>query len=460
MNEKIEQCFGEIAINKKLVADLKLRESRTIPSFVEEWLVAKFSDPSEQSMETRRKITSFMAEHLPSKNDKEKIKWKLSNGNSVVILDKYTIRIDLKKGLTLVTIPSLDLTDGLVSEEVIHNNPEILVGGQWGAGRLQVVSHGKVQAVQLIDFKPMQSGKINLEQMVSARKNFSTSEWVDVLVRTMGCEPSAYSDRQKRYLILRLLPMIQNNLNMMELAPKGTGKSFIFSNLSRYVWLNSGGALSEAQLFYNLSSKQLGLMATNDVLVLDEGQSIQFKGESDIHAKFKAYLESGEFSRGAEKVTSECGLMILANIELHNAQPKRLDFIRELPKMFHDDALLDRFHGIIPGWEIPRFTKDKITTGIGLKADAFGEYLHQLRSVSDVEFPYGKTPIFGGDIRDTKAVERISSALSKLLMLNPEDIDYEEYVLKPALELRTMVRQQISFMNPSEFSPELNVTTI
>ncbi|MEZ8678437.1 BREX system Lon protease-like protein BrxL [Vibrio lentus] len=460
MNEKIEQYFGGMAINKKLVADLKLRESRTIPSFVEEWLVSKFYDPAEDQGDTRKKITKFMSEHLPSKNDKEHIKWKLNSGHEMVLLDKFSVRTDLKKGVTFVTIPSIDLNDGLVAEEVILSCPEILAGGQWGAGRLRVVSHGKGKAVKLIDFKPMQSGKIDLEQMVLARQNFSTQEWIDLLVRTMGCEPNAYGDRQKRYLILRLLPMVQNNLNMIELAPKGTGKSFIFSNLSRYVWLNSGGALSEAQLFYNLSSKQLGLMATNDVLVLDEGQSIQFKGENDIHAKFKAYLESGEFSRGGEKVTSECGLMILANIELHNSQPTRPDYIRELPKMFHDDALLDRFHGILPGWEIPRFSKDKITTGVGLKADAFGEYLHQLRSVSDMEFPYGRIPMLGGDIRDTKAIERTSSALSKLLMLNPEDADYEEYVLKPAMELRAMVRRQISFMNPSEFSPELNVSII
>ena len=458
MNEKIKSNFGLLAIDKKLVLDLKLRENRTIPSFVEEWLVSKFSDSSESISETRKKITSFMSEHLPSKNDKEKLKWKLNNGNSLVVLDKYSVKTDLNKGITLVTIPSLDIIDGLVSDEVIYSCPEILDGGQWGAGRLQVVANGKGRAVKLIDFKPMQSGKIDLELMVAARKKFSILEWIDVLVRTMGCEPLAYTESEKRHLILRLLPMIQNNLNMMELAPKGTGKSYIYSNLSRYVWLNSGGALSEAQLFTNLSSKQLGLLATNDVLVLDEGQSIKFKGENDIHAKFKVYLESGEFSRGGEKVTSECGLMILANIELHNSSPVRRDYIRELPKMFHDDALLDRFHGIIPGWKIPRFSKDKISTGYGLKADAFGEYLHQLRAASDNDFPYGKVPELGGDIRDTKAVERTASALSKLLMINPEDLEYEEFVLGPAMELRRAVRQQISFMNPNEFTPELNVT--
>ena len=189
MNEKIKSNFGLLAIDKKLVLDLKLRENRTIPSFVEEWLVSKFSDSSESISETRKKITSFMSEHLPSKNDKEKLKWKLNNGNSLVVLDKYSVKTDLNKGITLVTIPSLDIIDGLVSDEVIYSCPEILDGGQWGAGRLQVVANGKGRAVKLIDFKPMQSGKIDLELMVAARKKFSILEWMVVLVGTMGCEP-------------------------------------------------------------------------------------------------------------------------------------------------------------------------------------------------------------------------------------------------------------------------------
>ena len=167
-----------------------------------------------------------------------------------------------------------------------------------------------------------------------------------------------------------------------------TGKSFIYANLSRYVWLNSGGGLSQAQLFMKLNTNEIGLLGGKyDFLVLDEGQSINFKGADDIYAKFKVYLESGQFSVGSKKVTSECGLIILANIPLTlEGQPHQADYIRHLPEMFHDSALIDRFHGIIPGWKIPRFTTNHAAQGVGIKADVFGEYLHQLRTFRHHEF--------------------------------------------------------------------------
>jgi ATP-dependent Lon protease len=147
--------------------------------------------------------------------------------------------------------------------------------------------------------------------------------------------------------------------------------------------------------------------------------------------------------------------MILANIDIFNGQPSKKDYIRHLPEMFHDDALMDRFHGIIPGWEIPRFETRCAAQGVGIKADVFGEYLHQLRVVSSVEFPFGETPELTGDIRDAKAVSRLAAALSKLLMLNPDHPDYEHYVMEPAQSLRKRVRGQLAALNPNEFDPWL-----
>ncbi|WP_432740337.1 BREX system Lon protease-like protein BrxL [Methylobacter sp. G7] len=191
--------------------------------------------------------------------------------------------------------------------------------------------------------------------------------------------------------------------------------------------------------------------------MLDEGQSITFKGADDIHAKFKDYLESGQFSVGGKKITSECGLIILANIDLFEGQPRQADYIRHLPEMFHDSALMDRFHGIIPGWKIPRFTTDCAAQGMGIKADVFGEYLHQLRTVSHLEFPFGDCPMLKGDSRDVKAVLRLASALSKLLLINPDHDDYEEYVFNPAKDLRARVRSQLLELNPQEFLKPIDV---
>ncbi len=455
---KIRETFHELTIDKSLVRDLNIRDKRTIPSFVEEWLISRFQGADKSNSDVYNDVTSFMSKHLPAKTEKEKIKYQLQRNESVVLLDRFDARIDIKKDRKLLSIPCIDERNAHVTNEVLEKNQSLLEGGQWGAGRLVVREEGNEKVVELVEFHPMQSGTVRLEQLIQARKEFNTQEWIGLLMRTMGYEPSAYTDEQQKTVLLRLLPLVQNNLNMMELAPKGTGKSFIYSNLSRYVWLNSGGALTQAQLFMNLNTKEVGLIGKYDLLVLDEGQSIHFKGADDIHAKFKDYLESGQYTVGAEKVTSECGLIVLANINLFEGLPREPDYIRNLPEMFHDDALIDRFHGIIPGWKIPRFTTESAAKGYGIKADVFGQFLHQLRLVSHAGFPYGDVPRLKGDSRDVKAVTKLASALSKLLLLNPDAPEYGKYVMQPAIELRLRVRQQLAELNPNEFRAEVDVS--
>jgi ATP-dependent Lon protease len=457
LDTKIYAHFSNIVIDKALVRSLKIREKRTIPSFVEEWLISRFQKEGKTNADIYQDVTAFMSKHLPAKTDKERIKHELLSGKEVVILDRFNLRIDIAKDKKLLSIPCIEETNARVSNDVIDKNPLLLEGGQWGAGRLIVKPEGKINVIEMVEFNPMQSGKVDLNTLIQARQHFTTREWIFLLLRTMGYEPTAYNESQQDNLILRLLPLVQNNVNMMELAPKGTGKSYIYSNLSRYTWLNSGGALTQAQLFKNLNTKEIGLIGRYDLLVLDEGQSISFKGADDILAKFKDYLESGHYSIANDKINSECGLIILANIEIHNNRPRRYDYIRHLPKLFQESALIDRFHGIIAGWEIPRFTTDSAALGVGIKADIFGEYLHQLRVVSHDEFPFGQCPSLKGDSRDVKAVTRLASGLSKLLLLNPEHEDYENYVLKPAKELRQRVRSQLAELDPNEFKSVIDV---
>ncbi|MDM8545782.1 BREX system Lon protease-like protein BrxL [Candidatus Venteria ishoeyi] len=457
-DHKLISIFGDISIDKAAVRDLKIRDARTITSFVEEWLVSRYQQPGKSNAQVYADITDFMSKHLPTKNEKQTIKHRLNQGESIVLLDRFTVSVDIKKKQSFIKIPCLDENNAVVDNGVLDANPGLLSGGQWGAGRLYVRPEGNAHIIELVEFKPMQSGQVRLDNIIEARQQFSTQEWIHVLLRTMGYEPSAYSEAEQCRIILRLLPLVQKNLNMMELAPKGTGKSFIYDNLSRHVWLTTG-KLSRAQLFKNLNTKEEGLLARFDVLVLDEGQSLEFTGSGDIHANFKNYLESGHYSIGQDKVTSECGLMLLANIDLSsNKQPRRPDYIRHLPEMFHDDALMDRFHGIIPGWEIPRFRTEHAAQGPGIKADVFGEYANQIRIAGHYELPYGEVPILKGDTRDKNAVERLAKALSKLLMLNPDDAEYENYVLHPAMDLRKRVRTQLAELNPHEFSAALDVS--
>ena len=460
LDRKIVALLGDLTIDKEQVRRLKIRDARTITTFVEEWLVSRYDQPGKDEEQIYQDISTFISKHLPAKSEKEGIKNRVLSGESVVVLDRFWVRVDVTKGKRFVTIPCLDENKAETSNALLNEHPGLLTGGQWGAGRLNLREEARGNVIDLIDFRPMQSGQVKLQALVDARKEFSTEEWLAVLLRTMGYEPSAYEEQQRRNLLLRLLPLVHKNLNMMELAPKGTGKSFIYSNLSRHVWLATG-SLSRAQLFKNLNTKEEGLLARFDLLVIDEAQSINFQGEDDIHANFKSYLESGHYSIGQDKITSECGLMILANINMDDrGLPSRPDYIRQLPKMFQDDALLDRFHGILPGWEIPRIRLQHFAQGPGIKADVFGEYAHQIRTASTRVFPYGQVPDMKGDTRDVKAVERLARALSRLMMLNPDQEGYEEYVLQPAIGLRERVRTQLASINPSEFPPSVQIEVI
>lgn len=460
LDRKIASTLGDLTIDKEQVRRLKIRDTRTITTFVEEWLVSRYDQPGREQSEIFRDISAFMSKHLPNKNEKETIKNRLLTGESVVLLDHFSVRVDLQKGKRLVTIPCLEETKAETSLTLLDEHPGLMSGGQWGAGRLSVREEAKGNVIELIEFRPMQSGRVNLEALIEARQAFNTAEWLAVLLRTMGYEPEAYKEHERRSIVLRLLPLVHKNLNLMELAPKGTGKSFIYSNLSRHVWLATG-SLTRAQLFKNLNTKEDGLLARFDLLVIDEAQSIDFRGEDEIHSNFKSYLEASHYSIGREKITSECGLMILANITLdHQSRPVRADYVIELPEMFHDDALLDRFHGIIPGWEIPKITLQHYAQGPGIKADVFGEYAHQIRTASASSFPFGEVPLLKGYSRDVTAVERLARGLSRLFMLNPGHPDYKEYVLDPAIALRNRVRSQLALVNPSEYSSTVKIEVV
>jgi ATP-dependent Lon protease len=460
LDRKIASTLGDLTIDKEQVRRLKIRDTRTITTFVEEWLVSRYDQPGREPSETFGDISAFMSKHLPTKNEKESIKNRLLTGESVVLLDHFSVRVDVKKGKRFVTIPCLEERGAETSITLLDDHPGLMSGGQWGAGRLSLREEAKGNVIELIEFRPMQSGRVKLEALIEARHAFTTGEWLGVLLRTMGYEPDAYKEHEQRSIVLRLLPLVHKNLNLMELAPKGTGKSFIYSNLSRHVWLATG-SLTRAQLFKNLNTREDGLLARFDLLVIDEAQSIDFRGEDEIHSNFKSFLESGHYSIGQEKITSECGLMILANIDLdHQARPVRADYVMGLPEMFHDDALLDRFHGIIPGWEIPRITVQHYAQGPGIKADVFGEYAHQIRTASTASFPFGEVPAMKGDSRDVNAVERLARGLSRLFMLNPGHPDYWVFVLEPAIALRERVRSQLAAVNPREYSPTVKIEIV
>ena len=266
----------------------------------------------------------------------------------------------------------------------------------------------------------------------------------------MGFNHHLYTERQKILLICRLVPMVEPRYNLVELAPKGTGKSFVFENMSRYAAVRSG-AITPAVLFFNDSRKTPGLITRYDCVVIDEAQKVKADTSGELTALLKSYLEAGRFARGsASSINAEAGLVMLANIDLdHNKRPinEQLGLFRVFPNFLRETAFIDRFSGLLPGWDLPRISKDTPSKTIGLKGDIFGEILHSLRS--DISYrDYIKTNMElqnCDDMRDSKAVEAGAAGLLKILFPDQDPVEEEfyQYCVNPALELRQRVRDEL-----------------
>ena len=459
IDNKIEQAFPDVCVHKGLAASVGL-SGRVIPAFVSDWLVSRYR--SDDGGVDGDAVRRFVSRYLPDKKQKESLLYELRNGNQLKILDSYSVRVHPTMGDLQLKIPSLDIT-GRVSEKIVEEHPLLLMGNVWGSGTLTWMPKRDKQnryEVVMSAFSPMQAARIDLEYFLNQRREFELEEWLVLLTRTMGYDECKYSNRQKMLLLTRLLPLIEPRVNIMELAPKGTGKSYIFSQLSRHAWLISGGVVTRAQLFYNMNRQQAGIISSYDVVVLDEIQTIKLSNEGEIIGALKGYLESGEFRVMGFHGSSDAGFVILGNIPIEDARPRDENCLQELPTWLNSQnatALLDRFHGLVPGWELPRIETSSLCQSFALRADYFGEVLYALRPQQEhMAFVKEHTEALG-DLRDTRAVQRLASGYLKLLFpdIHSATIDYfNEFCLKPAIELRSNIRREMAILDP-EFSPNI-----
>lgn len=459
--QKAREHFAEVIINKSLIHEAGFG-ARAIPTYVGEWILSRYIEDGEFTEETRGKIAQFIAKYLPAKGQKDEIKNALLSQQVVTLLDDFSVTINLKSGQRQLRIPFLDLSDAFLNGDIVEKNQLLLSSGVWGVGALFYIPpdgedqrHGEVW---LRDFKPFQVGALDLDYYTECRQYFTLDEWRDLLISSMGFNPSIYTDRQKLILLTRMLPFIESRVNLVELAPKGTGKSFVYDNLSRYARVVSGGKVSPAVLFHNLSSNTPGLVTRYDAVVFDEVQSIAGDAAGELIAGLKVYLESGKFSRGKTEATSEAGFVMLGNITLdadHRPLHQDHGIFKEIPNFLQETAFIDRIHGIIPGWEMPRVSKDTPSRCLGFKGDFFAEVLHRMRSgVRYGDFVKMNIKLDGcNDLRDRKAIMRLASGYLKLLFpdLNATPDEFREQCVIPAVELRQRVRDELHKMD-SEYA--------
>ncbi len=465
LDSKIKMVFPEESVLKNRDR-YSVFSGFSIPSFVKDWLIKMFTDENDELNEydLKRFINNNLA------NNQDNIKWTiLTEHKDITLLARIIIEPDVKKDKLNFSVPDagLKMNECKIPHHVASNHPELKGGEVWGIITLDYLppdNNKKDGFIVLDDFKSFKPYTVDFDYFSSKRNQFTLMEWVDLLIRSMEYNPDGFdSFTQKLLFISRLLVFVEPNLNMMELAPKGTGKSYVFSNLSKYGWIVSGGTVTRAKLLYDISRESPGLIQQYEFLALDEIETIKFQDENELRGALKNYLESGSFTVAKYKGDSNCGLMVLGNIPLdENRNPLSKQYFANLHKFFMDPALLDRFHGFIEGWYLPRMREELKINGYGLNVEYFSEILNEMRRVPEFEVVVQQLLEIPpkADTRDTKAIIRIATAYLKLLFPHVRTIDdinkeeFEEYCLKPAMHMRGIIKHQISLID-MEFRDEL-----
>ena len=415
-----------------------------------------------------------MERHIPGKDSD--IKSRLMKGETIQILVRVVVESDLKTGIFKFSVPDIGIksNEGRVSEFVMRSLKEGMKEGEnWGIVTLDYVrpEDGEKGYAELVKFKPFKPYTPDIDYYCEARKQFTTNEWIDFIVRCMEYNPDSSqfeSYTQKLLFISRLLVFCEPNLNLIELAPKGTGKSYIFNNLSKYGWMISGGKVTRAKLFYDMASNKPGIIPNYEFVSMDEIKTIVFGNQEELQGALKGYLENGSFTMGQAKQSSTAGLILLGNINLDDHRmPVNKRYFQELPEVFHDTALLDRFHGMIEGWYLPRITEDLKLEGYSLNVEYFSELLSMQRKIS--RYAAIVTEMLdipkNADTRDTTAVIRLATGYMKILFPHVKSVtdisreEFETYCFKPAYEKRKIVRMQLSIadMEYSAKMPDIKV---
>lgn len=460
MIDKLKEYFDDMVVYKNLKKS-NFFSALSLPSFLRDWLLKRFADDNGQF--DIEQLSAYIKEFLPRKDDWVSIKDRIVIDNEKVkFLAKISVDIDIKAQEVSFCLPDFGLKkkDTIIEQNVWDNCKSELIGGKeiWGVvelGYKPFISKAEPGRIKLVSFKNFCPYQIDIDYYKDVRNKFTTKEWLDVLLGAIDYNAEGYdSEKEKLAMLTRLLPFIEKRLNLIELAPKGTGKSYLFGRVSKYGWLSSGGVMSRAKMFFDQTKREQGLVCDNDFVALDEVQTISFTDVDEMRAALKGYMESGVFTVGNYEGTADSGIVLLGNIKKESMSEYE-NMLDELPRIFHESALIDRFHGFIKGWEIPRMHDDLKINGWALNSEYFSEILHHLRD--DVSYRAVVDELLivpeRADTRDTEAVKRICTAYLKLLfpnVKNAEDVnllEFKRYCVKPAVNMRSIIKFQLGILD-------------
>lgn len=457
LHEKLKKCYAGKIVRKDLTK--KIKEGANVPVYVLEYLLGMYcSSQNDDEIEAGvDNVKRILADNFVRPDEAQKILSQLRQRGNFTVIDKITVNLNIKEDTYEAEFSNLGLKKISIDESYPTQFDRLLSGGIWCIVQLSYEyveedSHGTPISIRKLT--PIQMPHVDMDEFKAGRQEFSKEEWMDLLLRSSGMEPTALEYRTKWLLLTRMLPLVENNFNLCELGPRSTGKSHIYKEISPNSILVSGGQTTVANLFYNMGRKTIGLVGLWDCVAFDEVAGINFKDKDGIQI-MKDYMASGSFARGKEEKAASASMVFVGNIN------QSVDVLLKTsslfdpfpPEMGQDTAFLDRIHAYIPGWEIPKFRPEHFTDDYGFITDYMAEFMRELRKEQhgdelDKYYRLGKNL----NQRDTIAVRKMVGGFIKLLYPNGqyEKNDMEE-ILQVSLELRRRVKEQLKKIGGMEF---------
>lgn len=457
LSMKLNQHFAGKVVRKDLTQ--KLKQGANVPIYVLEYLLGMYcATDDEDSIDAGvERVKNILADNFVRPDEAEKIKSKIREMSRYTVIDKLTVKLNEKKDIYVAEFSNLGLKNVEISSKYVKDFEKLLGGGIWCIVKLQYYYEEGVKNPNpfiIEQVTPIQMPNMDMDELVEGRKHFTKDEWIDILIRSIGMEPTQIDDKVKWHMLLRMVPLCENNYNMCELGPRGTGKSHLYKEISPNSILVSGGQTTVANLFYNMSQRKIGLVGMWDTVAFDEVAGITFKDKDGIQI-MKDYMASGSFARGKEEKAASASMVFVGNINQSvDVLLKTSHLFEPFPEAIaYDSAFFDRIHYYLPGWEVPKMRPELITDSFGFITDYLAEYLRHMRKTTygDVIDRYFK---LGNNLnqRDVIAVRKTVSGLVKLLYPHGEysKEDVEE-ILRYALVGRRRVKEQLKKIGGMEF---------
>ncbi len=483
LDRKILDAFPGKVVRKDLTNLMK--KGANVPTYVLEYLLGMYcaTDDEEVIKTGVEKIKRILSENYVRPDQSEYVKSKIKENGQYTVIDKITVELDDRVDKYIARFINLKMDPFEIPSDIVVHNEKLLIGGIWCIIKIEYVGlnnndddedyevdpFGETQKkkkkkekknkyaspFQIASLKPIQMPNLDMDEFIECRSQFTKEEWIDVLMKSAGYNPDDLTYKQKLHYLLRFVPFIQKNYNLVELGPRGTGKSHVYSELSPYSILMSSGTTTVSNMFYNMASRRVGLVGNWDCIAFDEVAGIT-SANGDMVQIMKNYMANGSFARGADSISSDASIAFEGNTFRSVADMMRTTNLFEpFPDDFNNDsAFFDRIHAYLPGWETPKLRASLFTKGYGLISDCFSEFCHGMRKI-DFTNSFGEYFSLNSkfNTRDDTAVRRTFSGLAKLIYPDEKMTkDEAEELLRYCIECRRRVKEQLRKMNPAEFS--------